>query len=112
MRKGKTFRNLSWSLEVDKTFDQEHAFTGYDTETPTPGYTLLNTSLGIDVVSKNTTLFSLYLQGNNIADVAYQNHLNRLKYAAENPVTGRMGVYNMGRNFSIKLNVPLSFTLK
>jgi len=112
LRKGKSFRNLSLSLEMDRTFDQNHAFTGYDTETPTPGYTLMNAGLGVDVVSKNKTLFSLYLQGNNITDVAYQNHLNRLKYAAENPVTGRMGVFNMGRNFSIKVNVPLSVNLK
>lgn len=112
LHKGTTFRNLSLSFEMDKTFDQDNPFTGYETETSTPGYTLLNAGIGIDVVSKSTTLFSLYFQGNNLADVAYQNHLNRLKYTAENPVTGRMGVFNMGRNFSIKLNVPLSVTLK
>lgn len=112
LHKGKTFRNLSLSFEMDKTFDQDNPFTGYETETATPGYTLLNAGLGVDVVSKSTTLFSVYFQGNNLADVAYQNHLNRLKYTAENPVTGRVGVFNMGRNFSIKLNVPLSVTLK
>ncbi len=111
-QKGKTFRNLSLSVEVDRTFDQDHAFTAYNTETPTPGYTLLNAGLGVDVVSKNKSLFSVYLQGNNIGDVAYQSHLNRLKYTAENPVTGRMGVFNMGRNFSVKVNVPLSVNLK
>jgi iron complex outermembrane receptor protein len=42
-------------------------------------------------------------------DEAYQNHLSRLKYAAVNNATGRAGVYNMGRNFSVKVNVPLSF---
>lgn len=112
LHKGKLFRNLSLNLEVDRTFDQNHAFTAYNTETPTPGYTLLNAGIGVDVVSKNKALFSVYLQGNNISDVAYQNHLNRLKYTAENPVTGRMGVFNMGRNFSIKVNVPLSANLK
>lgn len=111
LHKGKTFRNLSVSFEMDKTFDQNNPFTGYETETATPGYTLLNAGLGVDVVSRNKTLFSLYLQGNNLADVAYQHHLNRLKYTAENPVTGRVGVFNMGRNFSIKLNVPISVML-
>ena len=48
----------------------------------------------------------------NIGDVAYQNHLSRLKYAAENMATGRQGVFNMGRNFSIKLNIPLSWKTK
>jgi iron complex outermembrane receptor protein len=47
-----------------------------------------------------------------MGDVAYQNHLSRLKYLPENLATGRMGVYNLGRSFSIKLNVPLHFQLK
>jgi iron complex outermembrane recepter protein len=112
LRKGNFFRNMYVHLEVDKTFDQNHAFTAYETETATRGYTLLNAEFGFDVASKNKTLFSIFVAGNNITDVAYQNHLNRLKYAAENPVTGRMGVFNMGRNFSIKLNVPISASLK
>jgi len=44
----------------------------------------------------------------NLGDVAYQSHLSRLKYTEENPVTGRMGVFNVGRNFSVKVNVPLN----
>ncbi|HEY0677424.1 MAG TPA: TonB-dependent receptor [Chitinophagaceae bacterium] len=111
LNKGRLFRNLSLSFEVDKTFDQNNAFTAYETETATRGYALLNASMGVDVVSKGATLFSLFLHANNIADEAYQHHLNRLKYAAENVVTGRRGVFNMGRNFSIKLNVPLSVAL-
>ena len=43
---------------------------------------------------------------------AYQNHLSRLKYTDINYVTGRMGVYNMGRNLSVKINVPLEFKVK
>jgi iron complex outermembrane receptor protein len=50
-------------------------------------------------------LFSIYLLGNNLTDVAYQNHLSRLKYTDENPVSGRVGVFNMGRNLMVKLNV-------
>jgi iron complex outermembrane receptor protein len=72
----------------------------------------LNAGLGSDIVnSKGKTLFSLFFAANNITDVAYQNHLSRLKYAPENLATGRVGVYNMGRNFSFKVNVPLSFKL-
>jgi iron complex outermembrane receptor protein len=108
--KGKVIRHVYVKAELDNTFAQNNPFTGYDTETKTPGYSLLNAGLGGDVVSKGKTLFSLYLAANNIGDVAYQNHLSRLKYTAVNNVTGRTGVYNMGRNFSIKLNVPLSFT--
>ena len=108
---GKVFRHVYIKAELDNTFAQNNPFTGYNTETKTPGYSLFNAGLGGDIVSKGKTLFSLYVAANNIGDVAYQNHLSRLKYTAVNNVTGRIGVYNMGRNFSIKLNVPLSFSL-
>lgn len=108
--KGKLFRHVFIKAELDNTFAQNNPFTGYNTETTTDAYTLLNAGLGGDVVSKGKTLFSLYLAANNLTDVAYQNHLSRLKYTAVNNVTGRVGVFNMGRNFSVKLNVPLSFS--
>ncbi|HEX6431364.1 MAG TPA: TonB-dependent receptor, partial [Niastella sp.] len=108
--KGKTVRNLHINLESDYTFKQDHPFTGFDTETATPDYWLINAGIGGDFVSKGKTLFSLRFTAYNLGDVAYQNHLSRLKYAAVNNVTGRTGVFNMGRNFGIKLNVPLNFT--
>ena len=49
---------------------------------------------------------SVYLIGSNLTDVAYQNHLSRLKYADINVVTGRRGVFNMGRNITLKVEVP------
>lgn len=109
----KNIHNFYAKFEVDNTFDKKDVFTAYHTETATPGYTLLNFGLGADFVSaKNKTLFSLSFNALNMADVAYQNHLSRLKYADINLATGRQGVFNMGRNFSIKLNVPLSFNFK
>jgi iron complex outermembrane receptor protein len=110
--KGKSIRNLYLYFEVDRTFNQNHPFTAYNTETTTPGYTLLNAGISANISSKDKTLFSIYLLGNNLGDVAYQNHLSRLKYTDTNPLTGRQGVFNMGRNFSIKLNIPLSFDIK
>jgi iron complex outermembrane receptor protein len=108
----RTFRNVYVKLEVDNTFAQNHIFSAYNTETPTPGYTLLNAALGTEIVTKKgTPIFSINFIATNIGDVAYQNHLSRLKYAAENQVTGRSGVFNMGRNFSIKLNIPFSFAV-
>jgi iron complex outermembrane recepter protein len=112
LKKGKAVRNLYVKVELDNTFAQNDPFTGFNTETSTPSYSLLNAGIGSDIVSHGKPLFSLFLGANNITDVAYQNHLSRLKYAPENTVTGRMGVYNLGRNFSLKLNVPLSFSLK
>ena len=110
--KGNLARNFYISLESDYTFRQNKAFTGYDTETNTPDYWLINASIGTDIVRKGSTLFTLSLSGNNLTDVAYQNHLSRLKYTAINNVTGRQGVYNIGRSYAVKLNVPLSFKWK
>ena len=108
----KNVRNFYVKFEVDNTFNKNNVFTAYNTETKSHGYTLLNAGVGADVVNKkNQTLFSLGISAINIGDVAYQNHLSRLKYAEKNMATGRTGVFNMGRNFSIKLNVPLSFSL-
>lgn len=109
----KAIRNFYLKLELDNTFAQKNIFSAYNTETVTAGYSLLNTALGADIVSKKgVTLFSLNLVGSNLGDVAYQNHLSRLKYASENMASGRIGVFNMGRNFSFKLNIPLNFKVK
>ena len=107
---GKTLRNIYFRLEMEKTFEQNKPFTGYNTETATPGYTLFNAGLGTDFQVKGRTAFSVHLAAQNLLDEAYQNHLNRLKYTAINNATGRQGVFNMGRNFSLKLNIPLSFS--
>jgi iron complex outermembrane receptor protein len=55
---------------------------------------------------------SLFLSVNNITNQAYQNHLSRLKYLDENPLTGRAGVYNMGRNFSVRMIIPMEWKVK
>ena len=108
----KNIHNFYVKFEVDNTFAKKNVFTVYNTETKTAGYTLLNAGIGADFVNKKSqTLFSLSFSAINIADVGYQNHLSRLKYAEENLATGRNGVFNMGRNFSIKLNVTLSLNL-
>src|SRR5215203_309733 len=109
LKNGKAIKNLSVHFEVDHTFNQNKPFTAFDTETGTPGYTLLNASISTDIRSNNKTLFSIYFLGNNLADIGYQSHLSRLKYADVNQVTGRQGVFNTGRNFMVRLNVPLSF---
>lgn len=111
-QKGKGLRNLFLHFEVDHTFDQNKPFTAYETETATSGYTVLNAGITANITKGQQTLFSIYLLANNLTDVAYQNHLSRLKYTAQNPVTGRQGVFNVGRNFVFRLNIPLSFETK
>ncbi|WP_143304808.1 TonB-dependent receptor [Chitinophaga vietnamensis] len=103
-------QNMYVGVQMDMNFAQKDVFTAYQTETPTDGYTLFNAGLGSDFVNKkNRTLFSLHFAVNNFTDVAYQNNLSRLKYAPVNPITGRTGVFNMGRNFSVKLVIPIDF---
>ena len=107
-----TIKNAYIKVEIDNTFKQNQVFTAYRTETETPGYVLLNLGIGSEFYNKkNKQLFALYFTASNLTDVAYQNHLSRLKYAAENLATGRKGVFNMGRNFGIKLNIPLNFKI-
>lgn len=90
---------------------QDRVFSAYNTETKTPAYTLVDTGLGTDIVNKkNQTLFSISVIVNNLADAAYQSNMSRLKYMDDYPnnYTGRTGIYNMGRNVSFKLLVPVN----
>ncbi len=102
------FRNAYAKVGVDLNSAQNNVFTAYNTETTTPGYTLLGAGIGADVTNgKKNTLFTLTLSGQNLTDVSYQNALSRLRYLDENLATGRTGIYNMGRNFSITCSIPL-----
>ncbi|MFZ1529786.1 MAG: TonB-dependent receptor [Ferruginibacter sp.] len=107
------FQNFYARLEMENMFTQKNIFTAFNTETKTPGYTLLHAGIGTDCTNKKGhTLFSINIAANNISNVAYQNHLSRLKYAGVNLASGRTGVYNMGANFSFKLMVPLEFRFR
>ncbi|MBS1757317.1 MAG: TonB-dependent receptor, partial [Bacteroidetes bacterium] len=88
---------------------QNRVYLADNTETATPGYTLFNFGVGTGISNKaGKTIFNLYLMANNIFNVSYYDHLSRLKYFVSEADPLR-GIHNMGRNFSVKLNVPLSF---
>jgi iron complex outermembrane receptor protein len=109
-RQGKRLTNPYFRLQLEHTFAQDRYFAAFDTEMATPAYTLINAGLGTDLADdKGRTLLSLYLTGSNLFDVGYQSHLSRLKYADLNYASGRRGVFNMGRNVSVKVVVPLRF---
>lgn len=108
-KNGKIIKNLLISAEADNTFKQNNPFTAFNTETPTRGYSLINAGISTTISNGKKTVCTLYLLANNITDVAYQNHLSRLKYTAINEATGRQGVFNTGRNFVLKVNIPFSF---
>ena len=89
--------------------DQNKFYALDNTETFTKGYTLFNAGVGSAIKSKSgKTILDLFVQVDNIFNVAYQSHLNRLKYFEyyEASPNGRSGIYNMGRNMSFKVVVP------
>lgn len=108
----KTFKNFYIKLEMDNTAAQNNFFAGYNTETATNGYTLFNAGVGTDIEINGKKLATIILALNNITDKSYQSHLSRLKYLDENPATGRVGVFNMGRNFNARLIIPFVWKMK
>ena len=105
----RTFQNSYISFGVDHYFKQDKIYYQFGDETVTPGYTLINVGIGTEIHSKKGNVCSVYLVANNLGDVAYQSNMSRLKYTDPNNVTGRIGVYNMGRNFSFKLLIPFRY---
>lgn len=99
---GKTFTNTTFQFSIDHYFAQNRFAENY--ETATSAYSLLNVGVHatLNLFKKNDFLF-LAIQVDNLLDTAFQNHLSRLKYAPENPATGRVGVFNMGRSFNVKV---------
>ena len=99
--------NLYVAAGLDCYLKQTHIYSADDTETKTPGYALLSLSAGSDIQVKGRKVAELYITADNLLDKAYQNHLSRLKYADVNAATGRRGIFNMGRNITFKIVVPL-----
>ena len=104
------FNNLYVAAGLDCYLKQTHIYRADDTETKTPGYALLSLSAGSDIQVKGRKVAELYITADNLLDKAYQNHLSRLKYADVNVATGRRGIFNMGRNITFKIVVPLFLT--
>ena len=104
------FDNAFVAVGVEHYFRQDHYYMADGTETATPAYTLLNLSAGTDILLRNgRKLCEFYLIADNLLDCAYQSHLSRLKYADVNNRTGRRGIFNPGRNITIKLIFPVQF---
>ena len=94
---------------------QNRAYLEYGTETPTPGYNLLNAAFGADLINhKGQKVLTLIISGDNLFNTVYQSNMSRLKYFEPFPDDPRPyhGIYNMGRNISFKLIFPLNFTGK
>ena len=107
----KNLHLINGFVQVAATFSgpQNRPYLADNTETATPAYTLINAGVGAGFANKkNKILFNIYLFANNIFDVVYQDHLSRLKYFEPYPTSPGPyhGIYNMGRNISVKLDFP------
>ena len=75
------------------------AFNQYNVapdETTTPGYTLVDLSIG-GKIKIRSQFVSISLSANNIMDTKYIDHLSTLK---------EVNIYDPGRNFSLHLKIP------
>jgi len=78
--------------------------------TATKGYTLFNIGAGGNILSNGKTVCQVYLICNNLFNLGYMDYMSRFKYYPVNYTTDRVGVYNMGRNVSIKILIPFDLS--
>jgi iron complex outermembrane receptor protein len=109
IRDGSTLTNTFITLSLNCHARQNHYLMEGESETATPGYTIFSASTGTQIKHKGHVVANVSIIAENLFDKVYQSHLSRLKYADENPLTGHRGVFNMGRNFIFKLEIPLTF---
>jgi len=108
--KNSVFSKPYVKFEANYHADKNRFYALDDTETFTDGYALFSAGFGTGLKNKQQkTFLEVFIQGENLFDTAYQSHLNRLKYFEyfQSSPNGRSGIYNMGRNFSVKVIVPI-----
>jgi len=106
--------------QQNQIYLQTSTYTGLSTATTpfeyaastsaTKGYTLFNAGLGGHIMAHGREFCELFVICNNLLNTGYMDYMSRFKYYPVNPLTNRVGVFNMGRNVSIKLIIP--FNLK
>ncbi|HTE01794.1 MAG TPA: TonB-dependent receptor [Mucilaginibacter sp.] len=106
-------RNVYAYVGFDHYSAQNKFFSAYGTETYTAGYNLLSAGIGGNLVNKaGNTVLKLFIEGTNLANVNYQSNMSRLKYF-DNPTVPpgvQPGIFNMGRNISVKIVVPFDLS--
>jgi iron complex outermembrane receptor protein len=99
---------LTPKFEVEYAAAQNRYLGLNSTERATPSYSLFNTGLTSEIKYADAKTLQFIFQVSNLFNRTYQSHLNRLKYFEHYTQTpnGRHGIYNMGRNFALKMIVP------
>ena len=104
-----SFTGVYARVELDAFAKQTKIYAVDNTEMPSKGYSLINLGFGGNVKQQSGRVVAqLFVQVSNLFDVAYQSHLNRLRYFEyyQNSPTRNLGIYNMGRNVSAKVIIP------
>jgi iron complex outermembrane recepter protein len=104
------------SFAQDHVYHQNQVYYALPTEeaaaslAPTQAYTLINAGIGTDIISSGKKICSIYISADNILDAPYMDYMSRFKYYPVNYRSDprRVGVYNMGRNISFKLIIPVT----
>jgi len=108
-----TFRNVYGFVGFDHYDAQNRYFSAYGTETYTAGYNLLSAGFGGNIVNAaGDTVLKLFIEGTNLGNVNYQSNMSRLKYFDNSTVPPGVqpGIFNMGRNISVKVVVPFDLS--
>ena len=99
---------MKWTFKTAKTSAikspylqvelETHFYQGRidDFETVSPGYLLINCSVG-SRLKVQKQLWTWYISGTNLLDTKYYDHLSRLK---------EVGIYNMGRRITFGVVLP------
>ncbi|MBV8390105.1 MAG: TonB-dependent receptor [Mucilaginibacter sp.] len=110
-----SFRNVYGFVGFDHYNAQDKYFAAYGTETYTAGYNLISAGIGGNIVNAaGIPVLKIFVEGTNLANKNYQSNMSRLKYF-DNPTVPpgvQPGIFNMGRNISIKVIVPFDLTPK
>ena len=77
-------------------------------EQATPGYSLLNASLGTTLKWGKQSI-RVHVAANNLLNKAYYDHLSRFKPGRLDESDPGLGFFNPGRNFTFGLMLPLNF---
>jgi iron complex outermembrane receptor protein len=116
--RGSLFKNAYFKVGLAKYWEQNNIYSALYTEVPSAAYTLLNAGFGTNLVNRQSgnTFCSVYINCTNLTNVAYADHLNLAQYFYQvnggGPITvtnQRQGVFNMGRDFTIKVIFPFVY---
>ena len=121
---GGIIRGTYLRIGLSKYWAQNNIYSAAFTELPSLAYTLIDAGFGTSFYNRRTSrvICSLYINANNLMNIAYVDHTSRTQYfwtynSTVNPtnygvnsaiVTKQsQGIYNMGRNIGFKLVFPV-----